>query len=54
MKGWATLDIGCNDGYFSYKTVKIGVKHATGIELRDHAVKKSKLIKEYFMLIILR
>ena len=48
LSNYTTLDIGCNDGYFSYETAKLGVKHATGVELRDYAFKKAQLIKEYF------
>ena len=43
-----SLDVGCNDGYFSFEARKCGVKFARGIELREDAIKKANLIKEYF------
>jgi len=42
------LDIGCNEGYFSFELCKRGVKKVTGFDARPINIEKANLVKNYF------
>lgn len=42
------VDIGCNDGYFSFETLKTGFREGVGIELREESVQRANLLKNYY------
>ncbi|MGR3219524.1 MAG: class I SAM-dependent methyltransferase [Candidatus Anammoxibacter sp.] len=41
IEGKRILDLASHDGRFSYACLKLGAKHVTGIEFRDHLVKNT-------------
>ena len=42
IKGKKILDLASHDGRFSYACLKLGARHVTGIEFREHLVESSK------------
>lgn len=48
LKELSGIDIGCNDGYFSFEVVKSGLKKCVGIELREDSIARANLIKDYY------
>ena len=41
IKGKKILDLGSHDGRFSYACLKLGAKHVTGVEGKEHLVKSA-------------
>ncbi|MCP4154844.1 MAG: methyltransferase domain-containing protein [bacterium] len=48
FKNARVLDIGCWDGYYGYQFLKRGAKHLKGIDLRDEAIRRATLLKDYY------
>lgn len=45
--GKRILDVGCNDGWFSFEYAKLGAD-VTGVDARDEAIRRANLIKSHF------
>ncbi|MCP4216749.1 MAG: DUF1698 domain-containing protein [bacterium] len=48
FKDASVVDIGCWDGYYGYQFIEQGAKSLKGIDLRDEAIRRANLIKEYY------
>jgi tRNA (mo5U34)-methyltransferase len=49
--GWAAarvLDVGCWDGYYSFEFAKRGAGAVRGIDLRQEALRRANLLRDYF------
>jgi Methyltransferase domain len=44
----SSVDIGCNDGYFTFEAEKCGLKKCVGLELRPESVQRANLIKDFY------
>lgn len=47
LAGKRILDVGCNDGWFSFEYEKVGA-NVLGVEAREEAVRRANLIKTHF------
>jgi SAM-dependent methyltransferase len=48
LEHMSSVDIGCNDGYFTFEAEKTGLKKCVGYELRPESVQRANLIKEFY------
>ena len=48
LKSAAVLDIGCWDGFYGFEFLKRGARFLKGIDLRDEAIRRANLLKDYF------
>lgn len=48
IKGARVLDTGCWDGYYGFEFLKRGAGYLKGVDLREEAIRRANLIKEYY------
>ncbi len=48
LKDARVLDTGCWDGFYGFEFLKRGASYLKGIDLRDEAIRRANLIKDYF------
>lgn len=48
IKGARVLDTGCWDGFYGFQFKKKGAPYLKGIDLRDEAIRRANLLKEYY------
>lgn len=48
LKSAGVLDVGCWDGFYGFEFIKRGAKFLKGIDLRDEAVRRANLLKDYY------
>ncbi len=48
IKGAKVLDVGCWDGFYGFEFIKRGAASLKGIDLREEAVRRANLLKEYY------
>jgi SAM-dependent methyltransferase len=49
LQGKSLLDVGCQDGWYSFEAAKAGAS-VVGIDLRDEAIQRANLLRQYFRL----
>lgn len=48
LEGLSVLDIGCNEGYYSFAASRMGASEVTGIDLRQENISCAKQLKQLF------
>ncbi len=48
LTGAKVLDIACNDGFYGFDLLKRGASSLVGLEARDDALQRARLIKDHF------
>lgn len=48
IKSAGVLDIGCWDGFYGFEFVKRGARYLKGVDLREEAVRRADLLKDYY------
>jgi SAM-dependent methyltransferase len=48
LKSAGVLDIGCWDGFYGFEFLKRGAGYLKGIDLRDEAIRRANLLKDYY------
>lgn len=49
LQGKSLLDVGCQDGWYSFQAAKAGAD-ALGIDLREEAIRRANLLRHHYML----
>ncbi|MCP5050160.1 MAG: methyltransferase domain-containing protein [bacterium] len=48
IKGAKVLDTGCWDGFYGFEFLKRGAGHLKGVDLREEAIRRANLVKDYY------
>jgi SAM-dependent methyltransferase len=48
IKGARVLDTGCWDGFYGFEFLKRGAGYVKGVDLREEAIRRANLVKEYY------